>query len=165
MTKVFVTVGAQMPFDRLIKTVDRWAASADGKQILAQTGERGTPPSHMRFEPILAPDRFHDEFQAADVVVSHAGMGTILTALQFGKPLLVLPRRYALGETRNDHQVHTAEHFAAKEYITAAMTEEELLEQLERLEQLEPPPLRIGDRASDELITGLSAWFRENAPR
>ncbi len=50
--------------------------------------------------------------QAATAIVAHAGMGTILTALEMGKPLLVMPRRAALGEHRNDHQLATASRFA-----------------------------------------------------
>ena len=44
---------------------------------------------------------------AAAAIVAHAGMGTILTALETGKRLLVMPRRAALGEHRNDHQLAT----------------------------------------------------------
>ncbi|MEO1552252.1 MAG: glycosyltransferase, partial [Pseudomonadota bacterium] len=46
---------------------------------------------------------------AARVVVAHAGVGTILSAKRFGKPLVLLPRRVALGEHRNDHQMATAQ--------------------------------------------------------
>jgi len=41
-------------------------------------------------------------------VVAHAGMGTILTSLRFCRPLVLLPRKAALGEHRTDHQAATA---------------------------------------------------------
>lgn len=42
------------------------------------------------------------------MIVAHAGIGTILSAKRWGKPLVILPRRHGLGEHRNDHQLATA---------------------------------------------------------
>ena len=41
-------------------------------------------------------------------MVAHAGIGTILSAKRWARPLVILPRRHALGEHRNDHQIATA---------------------------------------------------------
>lgn len=153
-----------MPFDRLVRAVDEWAADCD-HEVFAQTGQRGLEPRHMPYQRILSPAEFRRTFESADLVVAHAGMGTILTALQLGKPLLVLPRTAALGETRNDHQIHTAEHFAGRGLLTAAMSEEELRGHLEALDRIAAPDRRIGEHASTELIEGLGSWLREHAPR
>lgn len=153
-----------MPFDRLIGLVDRWAARTE-HEVFAQTGAAGMRPEHMPFAPSLAPAAYREAFAAADLIVAHAGMGTILTALQMGKPLLVLPRHADRGETRNDHQIHTAQHFAQRELVTAALTDEQLTAALERIEDLSVPLLRIGDHATDELLGGLGGWLRDNGPR
>ncbi len=42
------------------------------------------------------------------MIVSHAGMGTILKSIEYDKPLILVPRLASLGEHRNDHQVATA---------------------------------------------------------
>ena len=60
----------------------------------------------------MSPKECTDRMVAADAIIAHAGMGTILTALEMGKPLLVMPRRAELGEHRNDHQLATAMRFA-----------------------------------------------------
>jgi len=65
-------------------------------------------------------------FREARVVVAHAGIGTLLTALQLGKPLIVVPRRAALGEQRNDHQVETAAFIRERCLAYVAETGEEL---------------------------------------
>ena len=49
-------------------------------------------------------ETFNQHLQAADLIISHAGMGNIITALESHKPIIVVNRQHALGEHRNDHQ-------------------------------------------------------------
>ena len=133
---IFVTVGAQMPFDRLVRTVDQWAARCGNHDVFAQIGPTPWRPQHIRWTSFLAPEAFRQHVAAADVVVAHAGMGSIITALELGKPILVMPRRGNLKETRNDHQVATAKHFLAQGRIQVAFDEVELAARLASLESL-----------------------------
>ena len=55
-------------------------------------------------------------------------MGSIITALELGKRIIVMPRRADLGEHRSDHQVATAKRFAEQGRIEVAFNERELLE-------------------------------------
>ncbi|MEM6691141.1 MAG: glycosyltransferase, partial [Planctomycetota bacterium] len=64
------------------------------------------------------------------LVVSHAGIGSILTALTFQKPIVVFPRHASLGEHRNDHQLSTARRFRNRPGVTVVNNPEELFEQL-----------------------------------
>lgn len=104
---IFVTVGTQLPFPRLIDEMERLAADL-GEEVIAQTGPYEGPLSHMQGTQNMAPEVFERNFTAARVVVAHAGIGSILSAKRYGKPLVVLPRRLAHGEHRNDHQLATA---------------------------------------------------------
>ncbi len=54
------------------------------------------------------------------MVIAHAGMGSIISALEIGKPIVVMPRRGSLRETRNDHQVATAERFGSRGRVIVA---------------------------------------------
>jgi UDP-N-acetylglucosamine transferase subunit ALG13 len=156
---IFVTVGAQMPFDRLVHAVDGWARAHACKDVFAQIGPGARPPQYIRSEPFLAPDRFRQVVEEAELVIAHAGMGTILTALVLQKPVLVMPRREQLLETRNDHQVATAERLARMGYVTAARDERELVARLETSLPL-PRPERIGAHASPELLRALDDFIR-----
>jgi UDP-N-acetylglucosamine transferase subunit ALG13 len=109
---IFVTVGTQVAFDRLITAVDEWAGAAVGREVFAQIGPTRLRPRHIEYAPFVSPQECTERMLAAKAIVAHAGMGTILTALEMGKPLLVMPRRAALGEHRNDHQLATAHRFA-----------------------------------------------------
>ena len=110
---IFVTVGTQGQFDRLIRTVDEWAGLRGRTDVFAQTGPSDYRPEHIRSKPFIDPTEFRKHVESASLVIAHAGMGSIITALEFGKHIIVMPRRADLGEHRNDHQVATAKRFAA----------------------------------------------------
>ena len=158
---IFVTVGAQIPFDRLIVAVDAWAAGrAGGQSLFAQVGEKGIRPVNMESVELLEPPEFKKRVLWADVLVAHAGMGSILTALQYGKPILVMPRLGSLKETRNDHQVATAQRFREMGKVAVAMDEGEIVAQLDGLAALGRTE-RISDRASDELIAAVRGFIQQ----
>jgi len=151
---IFVTVGAQMPFDRLVRNVDAWSAASGGTEVFAQIGDTSWCPGHIEWAPLLNPCDYRQRLYEADAVVTHAGMGTILTALEFGKPVLVMPRRGDLRETRNDHQLGTAAAFAEAGLVSVAWNERQLPHALEHLQDI-ATPTRAGSHASIRLLTAL----------
>jgi len=154
---IFVTVGHQMPFDRLIRAMDEWAGAQSRSDVFAQIGRSDYQPKSMRTTAFLSPGEFEQRMDEAGAVVAHAGTGTIIAALQRGTPLLVLPRLSRFGETRNDHQVPTAKHFDDAGYVLAAKDESELPERMRELETFKPRT-KIGGAASPELIARLRAF-------
>ena len=151
---IFVTVGTDMPFNRMVRVVDEWARASNRDDVFAQIGETEWQPAHIAWGKFLQPPEFARRFGEAEVVVAHAGMGTILSALQYEKPILVMPRRASLGEQRNEHQLATARHLSELGKINVAMDEAELRAMLDGLAQLRPRE-RIGAYASNSLITAL----------
>jgi len=148
---IFVTVGAQLPFDRLIRTVDDWAAKTK-KEVFAQIGATNWRPQHIQYTNFLDPIEFQKKFSAAEIIIAHAGMGTIISALEAGKPILVMPRQAALGETRNDHQLATAKRFLALNYVDAAFDETELRHKLSNIDTLKQQHIRKQDTGPSPLL-------------
>lgn len=158
---IFVSVGSQMAFDRLIREVDAWAGARGRRDVFAQIGPSSYAPANLEAVDFLTPAEFEERVRSATALVSHAGTGTILTALALGKPLLVFPRRAALRETRNDHQLPTARHFAESGRVLAAYDEQSLWAQLDRIETFVPPN-RIGAGASAELLSRIRRFVDSN---
>ena len=156
---IFVTVGTQLPFDRLISAVDAWAGRTGRRDILAQIGPSELRPEFLEYRPFLSPTEFSRHFASAELVIAHAGMGSILTAMSQGKPILVMPRYASLNEHRNDHQLATARRFKELDRILVAMDAQELDAQLSRLESI-PTASRIGLYASSELLAAVRAFLR-----
>ncbi|MDZ4753048.1 MAG: glycosyltransferase [Phycisphaerae bacterium] len=154
---IFVTVGAQMPFERMCRAVDRWAAKRERSDVFAQIGETEWRPSVIRWTAMIQPSEFKTTVEACSVIVAHAGMGSILTALQYGKPILVMPRRGDLRETRNDHQVATARRFRELGKVSVAFDDTDLERELDRLSELKAAE-RIGPWASDSLLAAVRSF-------
>jgi UDP-N-acetylglucosamine transferase subunit ALG13 len=105
---IFVTVGSNEPFDRLVKAMDEWSAELGYGDIFGQIGEGRYEPTHFPFVRTLTPHAYHDKLDAATIVVSHVGSGTIIGAVHSGKPMVLLPRRVDYHEVRNSHQLDSA---------------------------------------------------------
>src|SRR4051812_16434517 len=151
---IFVTVGTQGRFDRLIRTVDEWAGVRAKTDVFAQTGPSDYRPKHIRTEPFISPTEFRICIESASFVIAHAGIGSIITALELGKQIIVMPRRGNLGEHRNDHQIATAKRLAEQGRILAAADEQELFEKLDHLEMLNKTE-RLSAQASADLIVTI----------
>ena len=153
---IFVTIGTQLPFDRLIKIIDELATKLN-EEVIAQVYQCGFTPQNIKTVDFLAPDEFNALFDKARLIISHAGMGTILSALQKGKPIIVFPRIAAMGEHRNEHQLATARKFKEMGSLNVAMNEEELSSMLlnGNLTTLK----HIGDYASPSLIQSLVSFI------
>lgn len=151
---IFVTVGAQMPFDRLVGWADHWAEATGRDDVLAQIGSSQLQPRRLKVVPFMDPRTFRARVEEADGVVAHAGMGTIITVLEVGRPLLVVPRLGALDETRNDHQLTTARRLEQEQLVLAAYDREEFFARMEGLEHGSRLP-RIAGRAGEPLLRRL----------
>lgn len=125
---LFLTVGTQLPFDRLTRAVDDWLEDNPdhAPKVFGQIGPVGGTnylPRNFDWVEFLSPEEFGVRFEGASHVVAHAGMGTIISAMVAGKPITILPRRAALGEQRNDHQIATVRNFQTKPGVQVAADE------------------------------------------
>jgi len=126
---IFVTVGSDVPFSRLVRQADVWSKGHPGERVFAQVGRLGPAdyvPEAMDWTEMIPSDQFDRKCAEARLIVAHAGMGSIISALAAGKPIVILPRSAGLRETRNDHQFATAERFAHRSGVFVARTQDEL---------------------------------------
>ncbi len=147
---IFVTVGTQFPFDRLIKAID--AAIIMGRidqEVFAQTCCGSYRPRHFATADSLEKESFDAHIKRATAIVSHAGIGSITVAMAHAKPLLVMPRLKKYGEAVNDHQVEIARRFAEAGHLLLAEDEQQFLERITAL-PLFVPAKRF---ASPELVS------------
>jgi|SRR5690554_5343590 len=112
--KLFFTAGTQFRFLRMDDVVRQVARCHPSWQLVYQTGPGADISGMGEFgnldmEALMAAEIFSSHLRQADLVVTHAGMGNVITCLEWGKPFVMLPRQAAYGEHRNDHQVGSAE--------------------------------------------------------
>jgi UDP-N-acetylglucosamine transferase subunit ALG13 len=145
---IFVTVGStQFPFERLVRALD----GLPGDQLHVQHGPVPAPlgaawsKAYMQFPEVLK------SMRRADVVVCHAGAGSVLCALREGHTPVVVPRLKRYEETVDDHQVEFANALAAEGRVSA-------VDDLSRLrEVVEAAAPRRPTRQREELLPIQSA--------
>jgi UDP-N-acetylglucosamine transferase subunit ALG13 len=122
---IFVTVGTnEARFDRLLRGIQ----DLDGdEEVLVQHGH--TPPTgcpNCTFVDFLPFEQMVETMRQARVVVTHAGVGSVMVALSVGKRPVVLPRRKAFGEAVDDHQLQLGRRFAENGLVTLTESEQDL---------------------------------------
>lgn len=119
---IFLAVGSwHKGFDRLVKAVDE--LKGDGiitEEVKAQIGNSTYEPSNLESVDYYSPGEFANIIREARIVISHAGMGTIIETAKQGKPIIVVPRKVELGEANNDHQFDTAKTLEREGWILVA---------------------------------------------
>lgn len=159
---IFVTVGNMDPFDRLIRAVDQWISErSPTEEVLAQIGKGVYHPRNCKYIPFLTPAEFKNRFANARVVVSHAGMGTIITSLEMRKPIIVMPKRASLGEQRNEHQLATVQHFRRSKQVLVADSELELGNVLDQVLAADMDDTEAGGKANWPADPALIQFVRE----
>ena len=144
--RVVVTLGTlQFGFERLVRRLSRiLPKDAD---VLWQTGStpvNGLPGARQT----LRPDELRAAFSEADVVVTHAGVGSTLDALEAGRCPIVVPRLRRFGEHVDDHQTQMASELAGRGLAIARDADEISFGDLEKaaargVRAAAPPPFDL----------------------
>jgi UDP-N-acetylglucosamine transferase subunit ALG13 len=77
--------------------------------MLIQIGSGAYEPVHAKWVRMMGPLEFNQTISRCSLVVAHLGMGSIISAMQAQKPVILLPRQFSLGEHTSDHQMHGTE--------------------------------------------------------
>ena len=158
--RVVVTVGASETyrFDRLIRALVPLLPA--GVDVLWQTGSadvEGLGIDTRRQVPAL---ELEAAMVDADLVISHAGIGSALTALESGHKPVLVPRERAFDEHVDDHQFQVALDLESRQLAVARRVDELRIEDLEEAaahrvrERERPDPIAI------DAPTGRGRRFR-----
>jgi len=149
---ILVTIGTQVPFDRFIKAVDELAETID-EPFVVQALKGNYLPKNFKTVDFIAPDEFNRIMLETRLVVAHAGIGSILSAIDYEKPIIIFPRLASLGEHRNDHQMATAIAMNEKGYAYVAYDKKQLSDLL--LSKDLVPLKRKTDQPSNKILHSI----------
>ncbi|MCY1670487.1 glycosyltransferase [Novosphingobium sp. SL115] len=154
---ILVTVGMQLGFDRLIEAMDELAPSLP-MPVFAQVGKGTYKARNIETATSISPTDFDKLIADTRLLVAHAGIGTVLTAQKFRKPILLFPRRASMGEHRNDHQLATVGQLQGRSGIVVAMTVDELPAAIDAGLQMDLPERPVVPQR-DRLKASLEAFI------
>jgi UDP-N-acetylglucosamine transferase subunit ALG13 len=134
---IFVTVGTHhQPFQRLLDAL----VSLPPAELVVQFGH-GTPPSGLRHAaPFMSFGEMLEHFAAADAVITHAGVGSILCARRAGHVPVVTPRQRRHGEHVDDHQEELVRALEELEAVVAVREMDRLRKAVDSVRGRSPAP-------------------------
>lgn len=116
---IFVTLGTQdKEFTRLLKAIEKEVKKGNIKEeIVIQAGFTKYNSKNMRIFDLVSPEEFDKYMKDATLIITHGGVGSIITALKYKKPIIATPRLSKYKEHNNDHQIEIIKEFSEKGYI------------------------------------------------
>ena len=151
---ILMVCGTQkFPLDRMLMEMD-WLmeTGAITEQVFAQIGHSAYEPKYYQWARFLGGGEFEEKIQNCDLLLTHGGVGTILTGKELGKPVLVFPRSAKYGEHVDDHQWQIAREFRKRNYVLICEEAERMLQRIEESKTFSFRPLTVGENVQTGVI-------------
>ncbi len=116
---IFVTVGTQdVNFDRLLNAVQKEVKKGNIKEeVIVQSGNSKFTSDVMKVSNFFSPSEYKELIKKSSLVITHAGVGTIIDAVNANKVVIASPRLAKYKEATNDHQLQIIKKFSDMGYI------------------------------------------------
>ena len=155
---ILVTLGTQdKPFGRLLETIDNLIdLKIINEEVIVQAGLTKYRSSNMQIFDFLSTIEFNEILNRADIVISHGGVGTIISAIKANKPVIAAPRLKAYGEHTNDHQVEIIKKLSNDGCILPLWKMDELTDTLKLARSFTPKPFASN---TDNIISLITTYI------
>ena len=137
---ILVLLGTQdRQFDRLIKEVSRLKHKGVIKdKVIIQKGVSVFDDDVIESFDFAPKNKIEELIDKANIIITHAGVGTITECISKYKKVIVVPRLKKYLEHTNDHQLQITKEFELKNYIIPVYDIKNLKNALERIKHFKP---------------------------
>lgn len=154
--KVLVTIGSMVEkkFTRLFNIIDELCEDGelDGTQVTAQVGFDNYQSTSFQCFDMIADEEFKSLISESDLIIAHAGTGTVISSIKLGKKVIIFPRMAEYDEHYDDHQLELAELFSKQGYVLVAKNKDELKECIRKLDEFTPVPFVSNNEKMNKLV-------------
>lgn len=136
---VLVLLGTQQnDFSRLLKEIEKLMEKGIIKEeVIAQVGITKYPSTKMKQFDLIPKEEIEELKKQASYIITHGGVGSIVSSIKLGKKVIAVPRLQKYGEHVNDHQIQIVENFQKQGYIMSAHPLDNLEEVISKIEKFE----------------------------
>lgn len=137
---ILVTLGTQdKSFKRLLEKLDEEIENGHiSDEIIVQAGHTKYESSNMKIFDFIDREEFNNLMKQCDILLTHGGVGSILTGLNNNKKVIATPRLSKYQEHINDHQLEIIKNFGEKGYIIPLIDLNDLIESLKKVKNFTP---------------------------
>ncbi len=125
---ILVTLGTQdKVFPRLLEAIDKAIEEKIiTERVVVQAGNTKYESNNMEIFSFIPYEEFNDMINQCDILITHAGVGSIITGINHNKKVIATARLKKYGEHANDHQLQILDTFEQSGYILALRNFEEI---------------------------------------
>ena len=137
---ILVTLGTQdKTFVRLLDEIDKLINKGIIQdKVIVQAGFTKYSSDNMEIFDLIPQDEFNNLMSKADLVITHGGVGNIISALEKNKKVIAVPRLAKYKEHINDHQTQIIAKFNALGYIIGLQDVDELENAFKKVKKFKP---------------------------
>lgn len=141
---ILVLLGTQNnSFHRLLEEIERNIENGNiTEEVVVQAGytkfEPSTKKQKIEIFNTVPKEDLDKLIEKANIVISHGGVGSMITANQKGKKVIAVPRYKMYHEHVNDHQLKTIEMFGKRNYVIATKNVQDLEQALKDIKDFIP---------------------------
>lgn len=137
---ILVLLGTQNnSFHRLLEEIDNLIKKGIIKEeVIVQAGYTKYETPNMKQFDLIDSKEFEELQQKARIIITHGGVGSIISSIKKGKKVIAVPRLHEYGEHVNNHQKQIVELFKEKGYIIGISDVKDLENALSEVEKFEP---------------------------
>lgn len=153
---IFIILGSseEYKFPRLLQIVDELCDEEviRGEDIVAQIGYTNYSPRNYRAFDMTSDEEFKALVAKADIIITHAGTGSVTSALKAHKKVIIFPRRVEFNEHLDNHQLELSALFSERGYAISAMDKNELKTQIQYIDEFEPKEFVSSNKKINQLV-------------
>ena len=137
---ILVTLGTQdKTFVRLLEKINQLIDQGSIKdKVIVQAGFTKYNSDNMEIFDLIPQDEFNSLMAQADLIITHGGVGNIISALEKNKKVIAVPRLSKYGEHINDHQTQIIAKFNDLGYIIGLQDVDELDKAIKEVKKFKP---------------------------
>lgn len=137
---VLVLLGTQNnSFHRLLEEIQRNIENGNIKNsVIVQEGYTKFSSKDMTIYNQIPMEEMKKLINKADLIITHGGVGSIITSIEQGKKVIAVPRLKEYNEHVNNHQLDIVKSFDEMGYIIGVTDVSQLGDALKRIEKFEP---------------------------
>lgn len=166
LLNVLITIGTMtdLKFTRLFEAIDNLCSEGvlDGEKVTAQIGAETYTPKYFSSFEMIEDQSFKKMIEESDLIITHAGTGTVTTCLKKGKKVIIFPRMKKYQEHYDDHQLELSEVFSRKGYALKAYNEIELKNCIQNIADFTPEPFVSNNQQMNQLVIRFIEEAKEN---
>lgn len=157
---IFVTLGTQdKEFTRLLKILDKEIQKGLIKDVVVQAGFTKYKSKRMKIFDYVSKEDFNKYMSECDLLITHAGVGSIFTALKYNKKVMAMPRLSKYHEHTNDHQKDIIKEFTKQGYILSFNNSKEFEREYKKLKEFKPNKYKSN---TENMIKLISDFIENN---